>query len=263
MNIFRTFFRYRAYIKSAVLNDYKTRYARSRFGLLWVVLHPLAQVVMFATVLSTVLAARLPGLDNKFAYTIYLLAGMLCWNLFSEVVTKSMTLFMDNASMLKKINFPRMILPAIPVGSALVANIALAIATLLLIVALGYPVYSTWAWVPFLVILTLAFATGLGLVVGVLNVFSRDFGQVFSIVLQFWFWLTPIVYPKNILPQGVAMLSNLNPMTVLVDAYHSAIVYGKSPDGYGMAWIFFLGAGSLVLGWVLFRRASPEMVDEL
>lgn len=263
MTLFRALWSYRHYVWSAVINDYKSRYVRSRFGLAWVVLNPLAQVVIYATILSTVLAARLPGIDSKFAYVAYLLAGMLCWNLFAEIIGKCLTLFMDNASMLKKLNFPRVVLPGVVVTSAVVSNLALAAATLVILPLVGFPVHITWLWVPILGALTVMLAVGIGLIVGVINVFARDFGQVFGIVLQFWFWLTPVVYPDNVLPAQVAFFARINPMFILVKAYHTVIVYGQDPSLLGIAWITVLSVLFLVVGWAFFRRASAELVDEL
>lgn len=117
--------RYRGFVLSSVGNEFRTRLARSKLGTLWIVLHPLAQVLIFATILSNVLAARLPNVDSKFAYAMYLMAGILCWNLFSEILQRSITVFVDNGALLKKMQFPRITLPLIVTGSAMVSNLAL------------------------------------------------------------------------------------------------------------------------------------------
>ncbi|MDQ2972514.1 MAG: ABC transporter permease, partial [Pseudomonadota bacterium] len=112
--------RYRHFILSAIWNDLRTRFTRSRLGALWLILQPLAQSAIYALILSRVLAARLPGINNKYAYVIYLLAGMLAWSLFAEVVMRCLTIYVDNGNLMKKIVFPRMCLPLVVSGSALV-----------------------------------------------------------------------------------------------------------------------------------------------
>src|SRR5688572_15195384 len=117
--------RYRGFVTTSVANEFKSRLTRSKIGTAWVVLQPLAQVLIFATILSNVLAARLQGVDNKYAYAVYLMSGILCWSLFVEIVQRCLTVFIDNASLLKKMQFPRIALPLVIVGSAAINNLAL------------------------------------------------------------------------------------------------------------------------------------------
>jgi len=187
--------RYRGLIVRSVVNEYKSRLARSRFGVAWLVIQPLAQVLIFATVMANVLAARIPGVENKYSYVVYLMAGISCWSLFSEIVTRSLTVFIDNGSLLKKIQFPRICLPLIVIGSALVNNVVLLVVVLVAMPLMGIFPSASMLWLPALMLLTIALAAGIGLLLGTLTVFSRDVGQVKPIVLDMWFWLTPNVYP--------------------------------------------------------------------
>jgi lipopolysaccharide transport system permease protein len=254
--------RYRGFVVSSIVNDFRSRLARSRLGTAWVVLHPLAQALIFATVLSGVLASRLEGVDNKFAYAVYLLSGILCWNLFVEIVSRCISVFIDNASLLKKMQFPRISLPLIVIGSALVNNLALLGVLLVLLPVLGFYPTLYWAWLPVLIVLTVALATGLGLLLGTLNVFARDIGQVMTVVLQFWFWVTPIVYPLNVLPSEFKVSLVFNPVAPLVMAYHDVIVYQRAP-GTALWLPAIVAVVLLAISLAVFRRASAEMVDAL
>lgn len=254
--------RYRSFVGSSVANEFKARLKRSRLGTAWVVLQPLAQVFIYATVLSNVLAAKLQGVNNKYAYAAYLVAGSACWSLFVEIVQRCLTVFIDFTSLLKKIQFPRITLPMIVIGTASVNNLALMIVVLLILPILGF--YPSWnlLWLPVLMLLTIALATGFGLFLGTLNVFLRDVGQVIPIVLQFWFWLTPIVYPASIIPQGLRQFMVLNPVIPLVTGYQNVLVYGTPPSS-GLLWVGIISAVLLAVSMLLFRRASGEMVDVL
>lgn len=260
--LLRAAWRYRGFVVSSVINDFRGRLARSRLGTAWLVLQPLAQALIFATILSGVLASRLEGVDNKFAYAVYLLSGILCWNLFVEIVTRCLTVFIENASLLKKMQFPRISLPLIVIGSALVNNIALIAVLLVLLPILGFMPTVYWLWLPLLILLTVALATGLGLMLGTLNVFARDIGQVMAVVLQFWFWVTPIVYPMNVLPAEFKVSLAVNPVAPLVMGYHSVLVYQRSP-GPGLWVTAAVALVLLALAFMVFRRASAEMVDAL
>ena len=263
LELFRALWRYRFFIVSSVRNDLRARVARSHFGAAWMVLQPLAQVAIFSLVLSEVLAARLPGMTSKGAYAIYLMAGLLSWSLFVEITSRCLTLFLDNAGLLKKMVFPRICLPIIVVGSALLNNVLLFLAMGLIFALMGHPPSLELAWLLPLTLLTVGFALGLGLLLGVLNVFLRDVGQVMTIVLQLWFWLTPIVYMANVVPGSFQSWIALNPMTPIVRAYQQVILYGHSPDLAGLAWVVGVAALLLVVALLLFRRASPDMVDVL
>ena len=254
--------RYRGFVISSVSNDIRSRLARSKLGTAWIVLQPLAQVLIFATILSSVLAARLHGVDSKYAYSVYLMSGILCWSLFAEIVQRCLTVFIDNGSLLKKMQFPRICLPLVVVGTALVSNIALLGVMLLIFPILGFYPNPAWLWLPVLILLTITLATGIGLVLGTINVFARDVGQVMAVILQFWFWITPIVYPIDVLPAGFKSTLVFNPVAPLVMAYHNVIVYGQAP-GTGLVYTAVVAVVVLAIALVVFRRASTELVDAL
>lgn len=255
--------RYRYFILSSIQSDFRSRVARSRLGMLWIVVAPLAQVVIYAFVLSSLMRQRLPGIDTPFAYSIYLMAGFQGWFLFIEIVNRCLTIFIDNGNALKKISFPRMALPIIAVGAAVLNNLIFFVLVIAAYFLVGYHPGWSLLWFPVLLVLTSGLATGLGLVLGVLNVFMRDVGQMVAILLQFGFWLTPVVYTIDILPPAFQTIVRLNPMFWVIDSYHRVLAYGEAPDMIGLAVIAALAAALLGLAMLLFRKASGEMVDVL
>ena len=178
-------------------------------------------------------------------------------------MNRCQTVFLDNANLLKKLNFPRISLPVIVILSAC-ANFAIifGLFTLFLLVSGNFPGWAYFAVFPVLAVQIL-FAVGLGMVLGVLNVFFRDIGQLFAIVLQFWFWLTPIVYPISTLPDWAARVVRLNPMTPLIEAHQGALVLGEFPRWSSILPIAIASVALCVLGLLLFQRRSGEIVDEL
>lgn len=262
-NMLRALWAYRFFILSSIKNDLRLRFIRSRLGALWMIIHPLMQVLIFATILSEVLAAKLPGIDNKYAYALYLMAGTLCWTMFAETVGKSVNLFVDSGNLMKKMAFPRICLPFIAGGTMLVNNLLLLVAIFAVFALLGhFPDMQAW-WLPALMVLTLTFAMSIGLLLGVLNVFMRDIGQVVPVVLQALFWLTPIVYHITILPPGVQKVFKLNPLFPLVTSYQNVLVFNKPPVWADLVWMILTTLLMGVAALVVFRRASPEMVDAL
>lgn len=254
---------YRHFIFSSIKNEFQTKFARSRIGGLWMVLHPLAQVAIYALILSNVLAVKLPGIDNPYAYAIYLMAGMLAWSLFAEVLGRCLSVFIDNGNLLKKMAFPRLALPLIVSGSAVFTNFLLFAAILMVFGLLGHIPGLVILWLPVLMLLTLVLAIGLSLSLGVINVFMRDVGQVIPIVLQFWFWLTPVVYTLHMFPDMAREWFMLNPMTGIVMGYQNVLVYDKAPDFEPLIYPLLLALGSLALALFLYRRAGEDMADVL
>jgi len=164
---------------------------------------------------------------------------------------------------MKKMAFPRVCLPIIIAGSSLVNNLFLLITAVGVFVLIGHPLSVAMLWLPLLIGINLAFALGLGLILGVLNVFVRDIAQVMTVVLQLLFWLTPIVYMPSIIPDGLRTLLKFNPMVHLVIAFQDVLLYGRAPGFSELAVIAVSASIMLLFSLILFRRAAPEMVDVL
>jgi lipopolysaccharide transport system permease protein len=259
----RSAWAYRGFITGSVKREFQSRYQRSALGAVWIVIYPLVMMFIYTLVFSKLMKAKLPGLDSEMAYSIYLCAGMLTWNMFSEIVSRSMTMFLENANMLKKLSFPRICLPIIVTLSACINfSIIFGMFTVFLILSGNFPGLIYFAILPVLIV-HIVFSVSLGIILGVLNVFFRDVGQFFAIVLQFWFWLTPIVYPISVVPESLRFLIMFNPMTYFVGAYQSILVNTPWPYLANFLPVLLITIALVMIGRVLFRRRMGEMVDEL
>ena len=254
---------YRAFVLGSVRREFQSKYRNSLFGAVWTILNPLAMIVVYTVIFSQVMGNRLSGVDSAFGYSIYLCAGILTWGLFAEITGRSQTVFLEHANLIKKLQFPRICLPLIVVLNACV-NFAIifSLFTAFLLVSGSFPGWIYLALFPVL-LLQIMFAVGLGMILGVLNVFFRDVGQFFTIFLQFWFWFTPVVYPVTTLPPAVRAALAWNPMAAAVAAFQAILVRGQAPHWASLTPLALLGAGACLLGLHLFRKRSGEMVDEL
>ena len=255
--------RYRGFVRGSIQREFQSKYRNSLLGAAWTVLNPLAMIVVYTVIFSQVMGSRLPGTGSTFAYSIYLCAGVLTWGLFAEILARAQTMFIDQANLIKKISFPRICLPLIVVLNCLL-NFAIifGLFTVFLLASGSFPGWVFAALLPVLALQVLL-AIGLGMVLGILNVFFRDVGQFFSIFLQFWFWFTPIVYPAAILPPSVQHLLAWNPMATIIGAYQTILVKGEAPNWASLLPALALALALCVLGMRLFRKRSGEMVDEL
>ena len=255
--------RFRWFILGSVKREFASRYSNSMLGAAWLFLQPLAQIAVYTLVFANLMGSRLPSVASQFGYSIYLCAGILTWGLFAEITARSQGMFIDNANLLKKLSFPRIVLRVIVLLSACSGFlIAFGLFLGFLIVSGHFPGAALLA-LPLVLGVEVVFAMGLGINLGVLNVFFRDVGQLFTIALQFWFWLTPIVYPIDTLSGWPKTLILLNPMTPLMLAFQDILVRGVPPDWPSLAPTLGLGLLLCALGLGLFRRKAGEIADEL
>jgi lipopolysaccharide transport system permease protein len=255
--------RYRSFIESMVRREFQARYTGSALGVSWSVLQPLAMIFIYTVVFGQVMRNRLPGTDDSASYGFFLCAGLLPWTMFTETLQRCTSVFVEQGNLLKKTTFPRAALPII-VGTSALVNFAIIFALLLVVMAVfgRLPGFEILALVPLLLIQQ-AIAIGFGVALGVFNVFFRDIGHAVGILLQFWFWFTPIVYPLSILGPTARSLIALNPMTNIVDGYQGLLVFGRAPDPLGLLPQVLLAVAALVVGRAVFRRLAGEMADFL
>lgn len=255
--------RFRRFITGAIRGELKGRIARSKLGFAWFVLQPLAQAAIFAVVLSKVLGARIGGVESESAYAIYLLAGIAVWGLFSEIVNRCLTIFIEYANAMKKIAFPRIALPVIILGSALLTHVLLLAAILVIFLFFGHAPALALLALPVAAFVAAALAFGLGLLLGILNVYARDVGQVMTVVMQLWFWMTPIVYPRAILPEEIQRIVEFNPLTPVAAFYQEVLLYREVPDFSLLLYPAAVALLLMLVSYFVFQRASPELVDAL
>src|SRR3954464_14724957 len=168
-SMLRSTWAFRYFIVSSIKTEFMSRFIRSRIGGVWMIVNPLVQVCIYALILSSLLSARLPELaDQPYGYAIYLTAGILCWTLSSGVVLRCLTVFIENGNLLKKMVFPKICLPLITAGTALVNNGLLLLATIAVFAVLGHGISAPVLILPLLIGLTLALALGIGLTLGIL-----------------------------------------------------------------------------------------------
>jgi len=263
LSLLMAIIRYRGLISGAVKRDFQARYRTSMLGAVWLVIQPLAMITVYTLIFAEVMKSKLPGVAGQFSYSIYICSGLLLWGFFGEICGKGTSLFIDNANLLKKVSFPRITLPVILVLTSLI-NFAIIFGLFLIFLVLigDFRVMQLVLMVP-VVLTTLALAAGLTMVLAVLNVFFRDVGQLFTIVLQFWFWFTPIVYPLQIIPEWARGVVEMNPMAVTVGGMHDIFVNNQAPQWIPLLNVALLGCALMILGLYLFRRHSGDMVDEL
>ncbi|HSU66556.1 MAG TPA: ABC transporter permease [Tepidisphaeraceae bacterium] len=258
-------FKYCGFIWHRAIADLRHRYAGTSLGVVWNVLHPLAMIGLYSLIFTTLMPARLPGVPERFGYMLYLCSGFLPWLAFSECVTRGSAAFLENAPYLRKLPMPEQVFVAQTAASA---TMGLGISfSLLLIISLlvGHAPTIYWLILPVPLILLQAAGFGLGLLLGTLNVFFRDVGQLLQIALQILFWTVPIVWnPLAMhLPPWVEQILRWHPLVPLFDGIRSLFLYGRVPSTGEWALMFAWPAVILLLGYAAFHQLKREIRDLL
>ncbi len=243
--------------------DFKGRYAGSVMGFLWSFVQPLWSLALFTFLFSTVMKVS-PGNDartNNFA--IFLFCGLLPWMATQEGIIRATTAITENATLVKKMSFPSGLLVWAMVLAALLHE-AIALTLFLLVLGVTGQLSPAGLWILLIAVpLQVALTAGLGFLAAAVNVFFRDTAQINSMLLQGWFYLTPIVYPLGLVPDRFERYLALNPLTALVVLYREALLGGSMPDLATLTPLAASAAVALSLGVWVFRRLKPTFADEI
>jgi lipopolysaccharide transport system permease protein len=243
--------------------DFKGRYAGSVMGFLWSFVQPLWMLALFTFLFSTVMKVS-PGIGERTDhFAIFLFCGLLPWLAMQEGIIRATTAITENAALVKKMSFPSELLVWAVVFAALLHE---AIALVLFMVVLGVTGELSLAglWILLIAVpLQVALTAGLGFLAAAINVFFRDTAQINSMLLQGWFYLTPIVYPLSLVPERFGKYLALNPLTALVSLYREALLGGRMPSFDTLLPLLITSALALAVGISVFHRLKPVFADEI
>lgn len=265
----RELFRYRDLVRNLVVSEVKTRYRNSVLGFVWSLLNPLAMMMVFTIVFGVLRpnheVANLP---------IYLLCGLLPWNFFSASVTSGMNSVVGNGNLIKKVYFPREVLPVAAILAQLV-NFLLALIVLFGALIVFRTNFSPWLWtLPLIILIQTCFSLGIGLVLSTLQVFYRDTQMIMDVVILAWFFLTPIFYTPDQIPSTIytigglefsaqRLLYILNPMASLINVYRDLLYYGYRTDIDFFIRTALTAIVALGFGYWFFIRYSDRFGEEV
>ncbi len=250
---------------SFIKRDFKTRYMGSVLGGYWNFIHPIALILIYSVIFSGVMRVRFPeDLGNHpLGFTIYLCSGILPWTAFAEMLSRTTNIFHENANLIKKVYFPKEILLFVATGSiGLTFAISLAVLLAFLLVS-GHGIGMSVLTLPLLLLMQVLFASGLGMILGIFNVFFTDVSHVLTIVLQVWFWLTPIVYRLEQIPQTLRIFAYLNPYYYLASLYQTVLYHKEMPTWSAMSVSFIIAAFFFALGAAMLAHFKDQISDEI
>ncbi|MFN3167280.1 MAG: ABC transporter permease [Phycisphaeraceae bacterium] len=248
---------YRDLLVILAMRDIKVRYKQAALGVGWAVIQPLALALVF-----TLFFGKLMGLDDQgpVPYFVFALAGLMPWTLFESAVTASSGSVVASAGIVRKIYFPRLIVPLAATGAPLIDYAIGMVILVLAMVVMQVPFSASAVLVPVMIVTLMIGVLGVGVLMSAITVAYRDFRHVLPFLTRLLFFLTPVIYPVTILPERFRWLLSLNPVGGTIGALRSAML--GTPIVY-TDWLVSTGVGlaALVAGLVYFQRAERRFAD--
>lgn len=248
---------YRQMLESMVLTDLRTRYKGSFLGFFWTLLNPLLMLIVYSVVFKYVVKINIEH------YTAFLYTGLISWFLFNQSLISGAGIVIRNAGLVKKIYFPKEILPlSVVIGGSV--NYLLSLVTLFPVLFF-YKIDIGWPLLMFPVLLGiyLIFTLALTLIVSSLNVYFRDIEHMLGIILMAWFYLTPIIFPSDMIPKKISFLFDYNPMKVIIEGFQNIFFYNKMPQLYNLSVVALISFFLLLLGYKVFSKLSRNFAEEI
>jgi lipopolysaccharide transport system permease protein len=263
---------YRELVRNLIIRDLKARYKNSILGIIWSLLNPLLMMVVF-TVVFTVF-----GRTDIKVFPAFLLCALLPWNFHAASVTGGMSSIVGNANLIKKVYFPREVLPI----SLVLSNLVNYLLSLPVFFVLGWALHVPLSgglisgyivWLPLVLVVQVTFSLGIALILATINVYYRDIALLMEPLMTAWFFLTPIFWDVKLLPEGYPFMGLsipiqrlvyiLNPMASIIASYRDILYFGRQPglDFLGRTVVTALGV--LVIGYLVFHRFSTRFGEEV
>jgi lipopolysaccharide transport system permease protein len=248
-------------IRALVRRELGARYRGSALGVLWAMLTPAVMISIYTFIFAGIFGARFGERGTAWDYALYLFCALLPWTAFQESLQVSSGVIVAHANLVKRVVFP---LEALPVAQVLVALTTQMFGTIVLLAAtliIQRGLHPTLLWLPVLILPQLVLMLGAAWLVASLGVFLRDTGQVVSLLLVAWMFLTPIIYPEQIVPVRYQAYINANPFTPLVRNYRRIILEGVAPDWGGLAYFTLFALAVFILGYWWFAKTRKNFAD--
>lgn len=257
MNLFKNLYNYRELLKTSVKKEVRSKYKNSFLGVLWSFLNPLLQIVVYAIIFSLILK------NKQEHYAIFLCCGLIPWTFFSASINKSAFTIIENGNIIKKVYFPREIIPISVVTAETINFLISTLIILVFVVCGGMGISKYILFYPIILIAQYLVILSISLIISSICVYFRDLQHFIGIVLQLLFYAAPIVYSQNTIPEEYQWILKFNPMTYIINAYRDIFYYQNSIE---IKPILLLIIGSIIaciIGYMIFSKLQKGFAEQL
>lgn len=258
MKLIKELYSYRTMIASLVKRDLRGRYKGSVLGFLWTFLNPLFQLIVYTVVFSFILPS---GIEK---YYLYLFVALVPWLFFSTALTGGSSCIIVQKDLIKKIYFPRLVLPVSFVISQFINMLLTFIVIFIVIIISGIGInFIALTYLPVIMLVEFILALGIVTLVSAITVYLKDLEYILGIVSMAWMYMTPILYDITLIPEKFRSLYMLNPMTPIIIAYRDVLYYKKIPEIETLGLGIILGIVVLIIGIFAFKKLNKRFAEEL
>lgn len=256
MNFFKRLFNYRELLKTNVKKEVRGKYKKSFLGVLWSFLNPLLQIAVYAIVFPIILK------NTQDNYLIFLCVALIPWTFFTNTIIQSASTVIANGNIVKKVYFPREILP-ISVTTSNAINFAIS-TVIILIFILFSGIGFSWHMIfyPLILITQYFLQLGISFIISSVTVYFRDLEHLIGVFLQLLFYATPIVYAANTIPEDFQFILKLNPMAYIIDAYRSVFYYQTIPNIQNLLLLLLGSILFTIIGYLIFSKLQKGFAEE-
>lgn len=257
MKFFKSLYEYRELLKTSISKDIRGKYKNSILGIIWSFLNPLLQIAVYAIVFPLIMKSDLPN------YTVFLCCGLIPWNFFSSAISRTSFTMIENGNIIKKVFFPRQILPISVVTSEAVNFMISTVIILAFVLAYGMGITQFIIFYPLVLLVQYLLLIGISFIVSSVTVFFRDLQHFIGIALQLLFYATPIVYASNTIPENFQWILKFNPMTYVINGYRDIFYYQQAPDFVSLLIVLGISIILCVVGYMIFNKLQRRFAEEI
>lgn len=257
MKVFKNLYNYRELLKTSVKKEIRGKYKNSFLGVLWSFLNPLLQILVYAIVFPLILK------NNEKNYVIFLCCGLIPWTFFSTAITRAAFTMIENGNIIKKVYFPREILPISIVTSEAINFLISTLIIIAFVLVYGVGITSFILYYPIIFIVQYILILGISFIVSSITVYIRDLQHLIGVALQLLFYATPIVYNANTIPENFKWILNLNPMTYVINAYRDIFYNQVAPDVKSLLIVAGIMIAICIVGYMIFNKLQKGVAEEL
>lgn len=257
IDVFKNLYKYRELLKTNVKKEIRGKYKNSFLGVLWSFLNPLLQIIVYAVVFQVILK------NPKENYAIFLCCGLIPWTFFSSAITRSAFTMIENGNIIKKVYFPREILPISIVTSEAVNFIISTVIILSFVIFGGIGLSKYIIFYPIVLLAQYILLIAIALIVSSISVYVRDLQHLIGVTMQLLFYATPIVYSSEAIPESFKWILNLNPMTYVINGYRDIFYNQTMIDIVPLLILILISIVACVVGYIIFNKLQKGFAEQL
>lgn len=253
----KKFWEYRQLLANLTKKDLKLKYKNSILGFIRSLLNPLMLLIIYTFAFKYIFKQQIEN------FSIFVLSGLLAWTFFQGSIMGSVNSIVSNSNLVKKVYFPRTIIPISVVLSSFINYMITLVILGIAIIVSDIKISVAVLLLPVILILLLVFTVGLGLALSALNVRYRDIAHFMEIIFMGWFYITPIIYSTEQIPNNLRFIAYINPLTTFIESIRSVLIYAELPNLISILSMIVYSLGILVLGIVIFNNLKDKFAEEI